>query len=277
MPKNFPWFAALVLLAFVLAAIFAPMLAPHDPMQGDLMISQMPPAWVEGGDWAYPLGTDEQGRDVLSILLYGLRVSLAVGFGAVVISVLIGTPLGLLAGYSGGRLGEGIMRLADIQLAVPTFLVALVVLALTGGGSVIKLILVIGVVGWASYARLVRGAVLSEREREYVLAAEALGMSQGRIMFRHILPNVLSVILVQMSVDVPRVILLEATLSFLGVGVSIETPAIGLMIQRGLDYIYSGVWWTTVLPGLVLATLVLATNLIGDWMRDAFDPRRRAT
>jgi len=277
MPKNFPWFAALVLLVFVLAAIFAPMLAPHDPMQGDLMISQMPPAWVEGGDWAYPLGTDEQGRDVLSILLYGLRVSLAVGFGAVVISVLIGTPLGLLAGYSGGRLGEGIMRLADIQLAVPTFLVALVVLALTGGGSVIKLILVIGVVGWASYARLVRGAVLSEREREYVLAAEALGMSQGRIMFRHILPNVLSVILVQMSVDVPRVILLEATLSFLGVGVSIETPAIGLMIQRGLDYIYSGVWWTTVLPGLVLATLVLATNLIGDWMRDAFDPRRRAT
>ncbi len=277
MPKNFPWFAALVLLAFVLAAIFAPMLAPHDPMQGDLMISQMPPAWVEGGDWAYPLGTDEQGCDVLSILLYGLRVSLAVGFGAVVISVLIGTPLGLLAGYSGGRLGEGIMRLADIQLAVPTFLVALVVLALTGGGSVIKLILVIGVVGWASYARLVRGAVLSEREREYVLAAEALGMSQGRIMFRHILPNVLSVILVQMSVDVPRVILLEATLSFLGVGVSIETPAIGLMIQRGLDYIYSGVWWTTVLPGLVLATLVLATNLIGDWMRDAFDPRRRAT
>ncbi|WP_456409762.1 ABC transporter permease [Oceanithermus sp.] len=277
MPKNFPWFAALVLLAFVLAAIFAPMLAPHDPMQGDLMISQMPPAWVEGGDWTYPLGTDEQGRDVLSILLYGLRVSLAVGFGAVVISVLIGTPLGLLAGYSGGRLGEGIMRLADIQLAVPTFLVALVVLALTGGGSVIKLILVIGVVGWASYARLVRGAVLSEREREYVLAAEALGMSQGRIMFRHILPNVLSVILVQMSVDVPRVILLEATLSFLGVGVSIETPAIGLMIQRGLDYIYSGVWWTTVLPGLVLATLVLATNLIGDWMRDAFDPRRRAT
>ncbi|WP_456411882.1 ABC transporter permease [Oceanithermus sp.] len=277
MPKNFPWFAALVLLAFVLAAIFAPMLAPHDPMQGDLMISQMPPAWVEGGDWTYPLGTDEQGRDVLSILLYGLRVSLAVGFGAVVISVLIGTPLGLLAGYSRGRLGEGIMRLADIQLAVPTFLVALVVLALTGGGSVIKLILVIGVVGWASYARLVRGAVLSEREREYVLAAEALGMSQGRIMFRHILPNVLSVILVQMSVDVPRVILLEATLSFLGVGVSIETPAIGLMIQRGLDYIYSGVWWTTVLPGLVLATLVLATNLIGDWMRDAFDPRRRAT
>ncbi|WP_456447345.1 ABC transporter permease [Oceanithermus sp.] len=277
MPKKLPWFPILVLLAFVLAAVFAPYLAPHDPMQGDLMISQMPPAWVPGGEAAYPLGTDEQGRDVLSILLFGLRVSLAVGFAAVLLSVAIGTPLGLLAGYAGGRLGELIMRLADIQLAVPTFLVALVVLALTGGGSVLKLILVIGVVGWANYARLVRGAVLSEKEREYVLAAEALGMSRGRIMFRHILPNVLSVILVQMSVDVPRVILLEATLSFLGVGVSIETPAIGLMIQRGLDYIYSGVWWTTVLPGLVLATLVLATNLIGDWMRDAFDPRRRAT
>ena len=277
MPKKLPWFPILVLLAFVLAAVFAPYLAPHDPMQGDLMISQMPPAWVPGGEAAYPLGTDEQGRDVLSILLFGLRVSLAVGFAAVLLSVAIGTPLGLLAGYAGGRLGELIMRLADIQLAVPTFLVALVVLALTGGGSVLKLILVIGVVGWANYARLVRGAVLSEKEREYVLAAEALGMGRGRIMFRHILPNVLSVILVQMSVDVPRVILLEATLSFLGVGVSIETPAIGLMIQRGLDYIYSGVWWTTVLPGLVLATLVLATNLIGDWMRDAFDPRRRAT
>ena len=277
MPKKLPWFPILVLLAFVLAAVFAPYLAPHDPMQGDLMISQMPPAWVPGGEAAYPLGTDEQGRDVLSILLFGLRVSLAVGFAAVLLSVAIGTPLGLLAGYAGGRLGELIMRLADIQLAVPTFLVALVVLALTGGGSVLKLILVIGVVGWANYARLVRGAVLSEKEREYVLAAEALGMSSGRIMFRQILPNVLSVILVQMSVDVPRVILLEATLSFLGVGVSIETPAIGLMIQRGLDYIYSGVWWTTVLPGLVLATLVLATNLIGDWMRDAFDPRRRAT
>ncbi|XOB98991.1 ABC transporter permease [Deinococcota bacterium DY0809b] len=277
MPKKLPWFPILVLLAFVLAAVFAPYLAPHDPMQGDLMISQMPPAWVPGGEAVYPLGTDEQGRDVLSILLFGLRVSLAVGFAAVLLSVAIGTPLGLLAGYAGGRLGELIMRLADIQLAVPTFLVALVVLALTGGGSVLKLILVIGVVGWANYARLVRGAVLSEKEREYVLAAEALGMSRGRIMFRHILPNVLSVILVQMSVDVPRVILLEATLSFLGVGVSIETPAIGLMIQRGLDYIYSGVWWTTVLPGLVLATLVLATNLIGDWMRDAFDPRRRAT
>ena len=277
MPKKLPWFPLFLLLAFVLAAVFAPYLVPHDPMQGDLMISQMPPSWVPGGDPAYPLGTDEQGRDVLSILLFGLRVSLAVGFAAVLLSVAIGTPLGLLAGYAGGRLGELIMRLADIQLAVPTFLVALVVLALTGGGSMLKLILVIGVVGWAYYARLVRSAVLSEKEREYVLAAEALGMSRSRIMFRQILPNVLSVILVQMSVDVPRVILLEATLSFLGVGVSIETPAIGLMIQRGLDYIYSGVWWTTVLPGLVLAALVLATNLIGDWMRDAFDPRRRAT
>lgn len=276
MLKHFPWFAFFLLLTFVLAAVFAPYLAPHDPLQGDLMRSQMPPAWLPGGEAAYPLGTDEQGRDVLSILLFGLRVSLVVGFVAVFLSVAIGTPLGLLAGYAGGRLGEVIMRLADIQLAVPTFLVALVVLALTGGGSVLKLILVIGVVGWANYARLVRGAVLSEKEREYVLAAEALGVGGGRIMFRHILPNVLSVILVQMSVDVPRVILLEATLSFLGVGVSIETPAIGLMIQRGLDYIYSGVWWTTVLPGLVLATLVLATNLIGDWMRDAFDPRRRA-
>jgi len=277
MLKKLPWFSILVLLGFVAAAVFAPLLAPHNPMQGDLMISHTPPAWQEGGSWVYPLGTDEQGRDVLSIILFGLRVSLAVGFGSVLLSVLLGTPLGLLAGYVGGRTGEAIMRLADIQLAIPTFLVALVVLALTGGGNVIKLILVIGIVGWASYARLVRGAVLSEKEAEYVLAAEALGMNRTRIMFRHILPNVLSVILVQMSVDVPRVILLEATLSFLGVGVSIETPAIGLMIKRGLDYIYSGVWWTTTLPGLVLALLVLATNLIGDWMRDAFDPRRRAT
>jgi peptide/nickel transport system permease protein len=182
-------------------------------------------------------------------------------------------PLGLVAGYS-RRFGELVMRLVDVQLSVPTFLIALVVLALWGAG-LLKLILVIGVVGWAAYARLVRGAVLSEREREYVLAAEALGMPTRRILFRHILPNVLSVILVQVSVDVPRVILLEATLSFLGVGVSIETPSIGLMVKRGMDYLFSGVWWTTALPGLALMLLVLTTNLLGDWTRDAFDPRRK--
>lgn len=220
------------------------------------------------------MGTDEQGRDILSNILYGLRVSLSVGFLAVLISVAIGVPLGLFAGYS-RRFGELVMRLVDIQLSIPTFLIALVVLALWGSG-LLKLILVIGVVGWAEYARLVRGAVLSERAREYVLAAEALGINTPRLMFLHLLPNVLSVVLVQVSVDVPRVILLEATLSFLGVGVSIETPSIGLMVKRGMDYLFSGVWWTTALPGLALMALVLTTNLIGDWLRDAFDPRRRS-
>ena len=271
--RRFPWFTALLLLAMILAAVFAPWLAPHPPLEGDLLRQHLPPAWLPGGDPAFPLGTDEQGRDILSNILYGLRVSLSVGFFAVLISVLIGVPLGLLAGYS-RRFGELVMRAVDVQLSIPTFLIALVVLALWGAG-LFKLILVIGIVGWAEYARLVRGAVLAEREREYVLAAEALGVPTPRILFRHILPNVLSVVLVQVSVDVPRVILLEATLSFLGVGVSIETPSIGLMVKRGMDYLFSGVWWTTALPGLALMLLVLTTNLLGDWTRDAFDPRRR--
>ncbi len=272
--RKLPWFSLAVLAIFVLVAILAPWIAPHDPLEGDLMRQHLPPAWLEGGEAAFPLGTDEQGRDILSNILYGLRVSLSVGFLAVLISVAIGVPLGLFAGYS-RRFGELVMRLVDIQLSIPTFLIALVVLALWGSG-LLKLILVIGVVGWAEYARLVRGAVLSERAREYVLAAEALGINTPRLMFLHLLPNVLSVVLVQVSVDVPRVILLEATLSFLGVGVSIETPSIGLMVKRGMDYLFSGVWWTTALPGLALMALVLTTNLIGDWLRDAFDPRRRS-
>ncbi len=271
--RRLPWLTFSTLLGLILVALLAPWIAPHPPLEGDLLRQHLPPAWLPGSDPRFLLGTDEQGRDILSNILFGLRVSLSVGFFAVLLSVLIGVPLGLLAGYRQG-IGELVMRAVDVQLAIPTFLIALVVLALWGAG-LFKLILVIGVVGWAEYARLVRGAVLAEREREYVLAAEALGVPTPRVLFRHILPNVLSVVLVQVSVDAPRVTQLEATLSFLGVGVSIETPSIGLMVKRGMDYLFSGIWWTTVLPGLALMLLVLTTNLLGDWLRDAFDPRRR--
>ncbi len=270
--RKLPWFSAGLLLVLVVVAIAAPLLTQVEPRRQSLLDSFLPPAWTAAGDAKHPLGTDELGRDVLANILFGLRVSLLVGFCAVGISVVLGTPLGLWAGYRGGRIDAVLMRLVDVQLSIPTILVALGVLALWGSG-LWRVILVIGVVGWAEVARLVRGSVLAERSKEYIVAAEALAAGTPRILFRHALPNVLNALLVQVSVMMPRVIILEATLSFLGLGVSIDTPSLGLMISRGYTYLFSGTWWTSALPGAALLLLVLSVNQFGDWLRDALDPR----
>lgn len=270
-----PLLPTAILILLILLAIFAPIVSPHDPQEQDIMKRFLTPAWA-GGEWAYPLGTDALGRDVFSNIIFGLRISLLVGFCAVGISILIGVPLGLLAGYLGGRTDTFLMRLADIQLSLPLILIALGVLAIWGAG-LWKVILVIGIAGWAAYARLIRGSTLAEREKDYVSAAIALAAGTPRIMFLHTLPNVLNTLLVQVSVQIPRVIILEATLSFLGLGVSIDTPSLGLMVSRGYLYLFSGSWWVSILPGLALMLLVFSINLLGDWLRDVLDPRIRSS
>lgn len=273
--RELPWVSVLILAALVVIAVFAPLIAPHDPEEQSLLARLNPPGWMAGGDWSNPLGTDGLGRDVLSNIMFGLRVSLLAGFVAVAISVVIGGFVGLLAGYrSGGWFDSVAMRLVDIQLALPAVLIALAVLAITGRG-LWKVIAVIGVVGWAQYARLVRASVLSERQQDYVIAAMLAGASPARIVFRHLLPNVLGPLLVQISVDIPRAVELEASLSFLGLGVAVTTPSLGLRVAQGYQYLFSGAWWPSVLPGLALVVLVLSENLIGDWVRDALDPRSR--
>jgi peptide/nickel transport system permease protein len=271
---GLPYLPMLLLLAFVVTSLGAGFFAPHEPRQQDILSSLLPPAWLAQGEAEYPLGTDSLGRDILSNIFHGGRVSLAVGFLALAISAVIGVPLGLAAGYFGGRLDTVVMRMVDVQLALPTILVALVVLAFLGPG-LIKVIAVIGVVGWAPYARILRGSVLQVRERDFVNAALALGASRQAVLVRHVLPNAYTPVMVQIAVDFPRVVLLEATLSFLGLGVSPDTPSLGLMIASGQDYLFSGAWWLSAFPGLALTTLVLSVNMIGDWLRDRLDPRLR--
>ncbi|MGH7211447.1 MAG: ABC transporter permease [Acetobacteraceae bacterium] len=275
--RGLPWVSIAVLALLAAIAILAPWISPHDPEEQSLLTRLDPPAWMAGSDWSYPLGSDGLGRDILSNIFYGLRVSLLVGFVAVSISVVIGGVAGLVAGYRSGRWFDTVaMRLVDIQLALPAVLIALAVLALSGRG-LWKVIAVIGVAGWAQYARLVRSSVLSERQRDYVIAAMLAGASSRRIVFRHLLPNVLGPLLVQISVDIPRAVELEASLSFLGLGVAVTTPSLGLRVSQGYQYLFSGAWWPSVLPGLALVLLVLSENLIGDWVRDALDPRARGT
>jgi peptide/nickel transport system permease protein len=269
--RGLPTVPALTLSALILLAIFAPLVAPHDPQQQNLFARLTPPFGRAGGGF-FLLGTDELGRDIFANVIFGLRVSLLVGFLAVAISAAIGTPIGLLAGYRPGSWFEHVtMRFADVQLSLPAVLIALAVLAVLGRG-LDKVIFVIGIVGWAQYARLIRSSVLTERTKDYVVAASGLGASLPRILARHILPNVVGPSLVQMAVDVPRAIELEATLSFLGLGVSVTTPSLGIRIAQGYQYLFSGAWWLAVMPGLALVVLVLSINLLGDWLRDTLDP-----
>lgn len=270
--RGFPYLPAFILIAFIAASLGAGLIAPHDPRAQNILFSLLPPTWLPGGEATYLFGTDGLGRDILSNILYGGRVSLAVGFFSLLISAAIGVPLGLVAGYVGGRFDAFVMRAADVQLSLPTILVALVVLAFLGAGLV-KVILVIGIVGWAAYARIMRSSVLQIRERDFISAVRALGASIPRILLWHVLPNAFTPLLVQLSVDFPRVVLLEATLSFLGLGVGIDTPSLGLMISSGQDHLFSGGWWLSALPGIALTLLVLSVNLIGDWLRDILDPR----
>ncbi|WP_163557132.1 ABC transporter permease [Halomonas sp. NO4] len=275
----------LAFLVLVTVAVLAPWLAPMNPYdlaQIDILASELPPFWIDGSDPAYLMGTDAQGRDLLSTILYGARVSLIIGFGAVALQALLGVCFGLLAGYLGGRVDAFLMRLADIQLSFSTLMVAIVVGALVkaifGGATfsdyaVPLLVLIIGLAEWPQYARTVRASVLAEKGKEYVDAARTMGLSSRRIMFRHILPNTLSPIFVISTVQVANAIISEAALSFLGLGMPETHPSLGSLIKSGFDYIQSGSWWITLIPGAMLVALVLVINLLGDWLRDVLNPR----
>ncbi len=274
-----------VLLLFVVVSFSAPLIAPfdpYDPMQIDIMDSDIPPSWNETGDERFLLGTDAQGRDMLSTMMYGTRISIVIGLFAVLLQMMLGVSLGLMAGYIGGRLDSFLMRLADIQLSFSTLMVAIVVLAifqasmgsdLYGEYAIFMLIMVIGIAEWPQYARTVRASVLAEKEKEYVDAVRVIGLGPMRIMFRHILPNTLSPILVISTVQVANAIMSEAALSFLGLGMPVNQPSLGSLINSGFEYILSGSWWITFFPAVFLVLLVLVINLLGDWLRDVLNPR----
>jgi peptide/nickel transport system permease protein len=267
---------AALTLACVLAALFAPLLSPQDPYdltQLALQNSHMPPTLFR--DWAYEsfaLGSDGQGRCMLSAILYGMRISLVVGLASTLLAATAGTFLGLVAGYTGGRTDTLIMRLADIQLSFPAILIAMVLMTVWGQG-LLKIILAIGIVNWVYYARTARGSTLAEREKDYVDAARAAGVAPGRIMLGEILPNVVAPLIVIGTVRIANAILLEATLSFLGLGVPITEPSLGALVNQGYQVLFSGFWWVSVLPGVGLMLVVLGINLLGDRLRDVLNPR----
>jgi len=278
--------AALVFLLCVGSAVFAPWVAPHNPFdlaQLDLTNSLKPPAWMDGGDPVFPLGTDDQGRDILSTILFGARISLLVGVCSVLFSMTLGVSLGLLAGYVGGKTDAFIMRVADVQLSFPAILIALLIdgvaRALLPGAhesmAFYVLVLSIGVSGWVQYARTVRGSTFAEKGKEYVQAARLFGIHPLAIMGRHVLPNVLGPVLVIGTIHIATAIITEATLSFLGVGVPPTEPSLGTLIRVGNDFLFSGEWWVTLFPGVALVVMVLAINLLGDWLRDGLNPRLR--
>jgi peptide/nickel transport system permease protein len=279
--------AAVLTLVCVGAALLAPWLSPQDPFNMaalNLNDAFMPPAWDERGSPQYPLGTDNQGRDILSTIMHGARISLGVGLASVAFSLVLGVAAGLLAGYYGGRLDAVIMRIADVQLSFPAILIALLIdgvarVALPGDRhdelAIPVLVLAIGFAGWVQYARTVRGSTMVERQKEYVQAARVIGRRPLAIMVSHVLPNVLGPVLVIATIHVATAIITEATLSFLGVGVPATRPSLGTLIRIGNEFLYSGEWWITVFPGVALVVLVLSVNLLGDWLRDALNPRLR--
>ena len=278
--------AASIAFVCVFCAVFAGWVAPHNPFDLttlELSDARLPPAWQEGGSRKYLLGTDDQGRDILSALIYGARISLIVGVTSVILSMLIGVGLGLLAGFRGGWTDTVLMRVCDVMLSFPAILVALL---MAGVGRAMfpnahdtvafgVLILSITLTGWVQYARTVRGSTMVERNKEYVQAARVTGVPARRIMFRHVLPNVLGPVLVLATIHVATAIITEATLSFLGVGVPPTSPSLGTLIRVGNDYLFSGEWWITIFPGLMLVLIALSVNLLGDWLRDALNPRLR--
>lgn len=263
----------LVLLLAVLCAIFAGLIAPHDPIAQNLRARLRPPLGVAGSTAAHPLGTDPLGRDILSRLLYGARVSLAIGFAGALIGLVLGTLCGLLSGFLRGPVDEAIMFLVDVFLALPFLVLALTAIAIFGNGLIVLIVLA-GFSGWAGYTRLARGQALGIRERQYVLAARALGASSPRLLLRHILPNIAAPLIVLATFELTSVILLEASLSFLGLGIRPPTPSWGSMLGEGRTYLHTA-WWIGVFPGLALMALTVAISLLGDWLRDILDPTLR--
>lgn len=286
--KTSPVAIAAALVAFVclFCAVFAGWIAPTNPFDLttlELSDARLPPAWIEGGKAKFFLGTDDQGRDILSALMYGARISLVVGIVSVILSLLIGVTLGLLAGYLGGWIDTLLMRICDVMLSFPPILVALLIAGVGRamfpnahtGVAFGVLIISITLTGWVQYARTVRGSTLVERNKEYVQAARVTGVANHRIMLRHVMPNVLGPVMVLATIHVATAIITEATLSFLGVGVPPTSPSLGTLIRVGNDYLFSGEWWITVWPGLMLILIALSVNLLGDWLRDALNPRLR--
>jgi peptide/nickel transport system permease protein len=278
--------AAVIAAVCVFCSVFAPWVAPHNPFDLatlNLSDARLPPAWEAEGSRRYLLGTDDQGRDILSALMYGARISLFVGFASVALSLVVGVGLGLLSGFAGGKVDAFIMRVCDVMLSFPSILVALLI---DGVGRAMfpnahdalafgVLIIAISLTGWVQYARTVRGSTLVERNKEYVQAARVIGVSPYRIMVRHVLPNVMGPVLVLATIQVAAAILTEATLSFLGVGVPPTSPSLGTLIRVGNDFLFSGEWWITIFPGAMLVLIALSVNLLGDWLRDALNPRLR--
>jgi peptide/nickel transport system permease protein len=278
--------SAVLVLLCVVSALGAPWLAPHNPFDLaslNLSDARLPPAWMPEGQRSYLLGTDDQGRDILSALMYGARISLFVGMAAVLLSVVLGVGLGLLSGFAGGKLDAFIMRVCDVMLSFPAILVALLI---DGVGRAMfpnahellafaVLVLAIALTGWVKYARTVRGSTMVERQKEYVQSARVIGVSNARIMRKHVLPNVLGPVLVLATIDVAQAVIIESTLSFLGVGVPPTSPSLGTLIRVGNDFLFSGEWWITVFPGALLMIIALSVNLLGDWLRDALNPRLR--
>ncbi len=280
--------ASIGLMGFIFLSVFAPLIAPqdpYDPLQIDILDAELPPFWLSKADPRFLLGTDSQGRDMLSAMLYGTGVSLIIGIMAVFIQALVGVSIGLVSGYVGGRFDTFFMRLADIQLSFSTLMVAIIALALFqaafgsdsfGVFAVPLLVLVIGLAEWPHFARTVRASVLSEKAKDYVLASKALGLRPLAIMVRHVLPNILSPVLVIATVQVANAIMAEAALSFLGLGMPAAKPSLGSLIRSGFEFIFSGAWWITLFPSLVLIGVILVINLLGDFLRDALNPRRNA-
>lgn len=265
---------AAIIFLFLLMAVFGPFFTPQDPYnlkELNLDNAFRPPAWL-GGETNFFLGTDQQGRDLLSGIIYGVRISMFVGIAATVLSFVIGTFFGILAGYRGGWIDSLIMRIADVQLSFPSMLIALFVMVAFGRG-IEKLILALTLVGWVTYARTVRGSTLAERNKEYVEAARVCGFPAWIIMFRHILPNVLTPLIVIGTMQIGNFILTEATLSFLGVGVPITKPSLGLLLSNGYQVLFSGLWWVSVFPGIALLLMIVGVNLLGDFLRDELNPR----
>ena len=279
--------AGTVLLVLVLMAALAPLIAPQNPydlLQIDIMDSEMPPSWKPGGDDRFLLGTDAQGRGVLSTIMYGTGISLLIGIGAVIVQAILGITLGLIAGYRGGWIDAFLMRLADIQMSLSTLMIAIIVLALFNAAfdantysdyAIFMLILIIGIAEWPKFARTVRSSVLGEKNKEYVDAARVIGLPARKVMWGHILPNTLTPVLVISTIQVAEAIMTEAALSFLGLGMPVDKPSLGSLIRSGFEFIFSGSWWITFYPALVLIALILALNLLGDWLRDVLNPKLR--
>jgi len=279
--------SAFVVLVCILGAFLSPWLAPQDPfdLAGlSLMDSLRPPVFMDDGEWTYPLGTDNQGRDVLSAIMYGTRISLVVGVSAVAFAFVLGMVLGMVAGYAGGATDAVLMRIADVQLTFPAILIALLVQGVVVAAlpqeaqedfQLLVLVFAIGISNWPQFARTVRGSTLVERGKDYVMAARVIGIPAWRILLSHILPNVLGPVLVIATLNLGFAIITEATLSFLGVGLPPTRPSLGTLIRVGNNFLFSGEWWMTIFPGLMLALMVLSINLLGDWLRDALNPRLR--